>query len=187
MNTFMDNLKQVANLKRTENGAIAHRTTHSDVYDMFAFCGAFRKRTPEEKARLFRDAYAENPELALKCLFYARDPRGGQGERRFFRVCFKWLCSNYPEAARRNLLNCAEYGRWDDLIYSTFGTQLFEDAMAIVRQQLNLDIECKTPSLLAKWLPSHRTHGVNSKTAKHLMKKLCMIEKEYRQMLSKLR
>lgn len=188
MNTFMNNLSNATNFNRTTNGALAHKSTRSMVYDMFALGGAFRRRSVEDAILLFKNAFAENEELALKCLFYLRDCRGGQGERRFFRVCFKWLCINYPEAARRNLLNCAEYGRWDDLIYSTFGTQLFEDAMAIVREQLNLDIQCKTPSLLAKWLPSENASSKETKKAAGAVRVyLNMTHKQYRKVLSTLR
>lgn len=188
MNTFMDNLKQTANLKRTENGAIALSSTHSDVYDMFAFCGAYRKRTPEDKARLFRDAYAENPELALKCLFYARDPRGGQGERDFFRVGFKELCWIDPDTARANLENIIEYGRWDDLFYAVDGTPLWHDVMEIIAKQLALDLDCKTPSLMAKWLPSENASSIQTKRmAGSIRKQLGLTHKEYRKVLSALR
>ena len=41
MNTFMNGLIDATNLKTTENGALAHKTTKSAVYDMFAFGGAY--------------------------------------------------------------------------------------------------------------------------------------------------
>ena len=49
------------------------------------------------------------------------------------------------------------------------------------------DIKSESPSLLAKWLPSIRTHKQNNKMAKKLVKLLGMSEKEYRKMLKKLR
>ena len=77
-NTFMENLTNATNFMVTENGALAHKSTRSMVYDMFAFGGAYRKRTDEDCIWLFKNAYEENPELALKCLFYLRDCRGGK-------------------------------------------------------------------------------------------------------------
>ena len=188
MNTFMNNLTDATNYMRTENGALAHKSTRSMVYDMFALGGAYRRRTNEDCILLFKNAYEENSELALKCLFYLRDCRGGQGERRFFRVCFNWLAKTYPEAALRNLDNVAEYGRWDDLIYSTLRTPVFSDVVAIIRKQLNLDISCKTPSLLAKWLPSENASAKDTRRAANILRyELGMTHRQYRKLLSELR
>ena len=78
MNTFMKNLTNATNYAETENGALAHKSTNNAVYDLFALGGAFRKRTDEDCILVFKNAYEENPELALKCLFYLRDCRGGK-------------------------------------------------------------------------------------------------------------
>lgn len=188
MNTFMNGLIDETNVGLTENGAVKRNTTKSAVLDMFALCGAYRRRSEEDCVLAFKNAYEENATLALKCLFYLRDCRGGQGERRFFRVCFKWLADNYPEVAIRNLNNVSEYGRWDDLIYSTIDTKVENQAMAIVAEQLALDDECKTPSLLAKWLPSENASSKETKRMGNIVRtKLGMTHKRYRQLLSKLR
>ena len=92
MNKFMNGLQDSANFTYTENGGVTHKTTRSDLLDMFAMGAAMRTRSDEDVILMFRKAFAENPEYALKCLFYIRDVRGGQGERRFFRVCMRiWL------------------------------------------------------------------------------------------------
>lgn len=188
MNTFMNGLIDETNVGLTENGAVKHRTTKSAVLDMFALCGAYRNRLDEDCILAFKNAYEENATLALKCLFYLRDCRGGQGERRFFRVCFRWLADKHPEAARRNLVNVSEYGRWDDLIYVTIGTKVALDAMAIVAKQLALDVECKTPSLLAKWMPSENASSKETKKVANAVRTaLGMTHREYRQTLSTLR
>lgn len=188
MNNFMENLIDVNNYGTTENGAIKRVTTKSAVLDMFALCGAYRNRRDEDCILMFKNALEENETLALKCLFYLRDCRGGQGERRFFRVCFKWLANNRPDIATRNLDNIAEYGRWDDLIYSTLGTKIETAAMAKVANQLVLDMECKTPSLLAKWLPSENASSQKTKDAgKRVRQVLGMTHKDYRKTLSELR
>lgn len=187
-NTFLNKLKNDTNFTYTENGAVTHKSTLSKVFDMFAFGGAYRKRSDADVITLFKDAFQEDQTMALKCLFYLRDVRGGQGERRFFRVAFKWLCEKWPEYAQRNLIYVSEYGRWDDLIYVTEGTPLEDYALQIIEEQLKLDLDCKTPSLLAKWLPSenassYETNRLGNKVRKHLK----MTHKAYRQMLSKLR
>ena len=188
MNTFVDVMEKFNNIKSTENGAVAYKSTNSKVYDLFAFGGAYRNRNDFDIVKLFYDAYVEDPTLALKCLFYLRDVRGGQGERRFFRIAFNWLCEYDRVAAERNLLNVAEYGRWDDLIYTTYNTPVWHRTVAIVSEQLILDIESRTPSLLGKWMPSENASSYNTRMmAGQLRKALELTPKQYRKMLSALR
>lgn len=187
-NSFMQNLQNATNYTYTENGALAHRTTNSAVYDMFATGGAYRRRSIEDCILLFKNAYEEDKNLALKCLFYLRDCRGGQGERRFFRTCFHWLCKTEPEAAKTLLPQVSEYGRWDDLIYTAYETPVWNDALAIVVAQLKLDTQCKTPSLLGKWMPSENASSKETRrVASAIRTKLNFTHKEYRKMLSSLR
>ena len=187
MNTFMNGLQNAANYTRTENGAITHKTTKSDLLDMFALGGAFRNRSDDDVKLLFRNAFAENPVYALKCLFYLRDVRGGQGERRFFRVAIKDLVSRDADAVRRNLKYVPEFGRWDDL-YVFVGTAVEADAMKIMKDQLALDVQCKTPSLLAKWLKSENTSSRESQRLGKITRQYFgMTAKQYRKTLSILR
>ena len=187
-NSFMQNLQNATNYTYTENGALAHRTTNSAVYDMFATGGAYRRRSIEDCILLFKNAYEEDKNLALKCLFYLRDCRGGQGERRFFRAGFHWLCYTEPEVAKTLLPQVSEYGRWDDLIYTAYETPVWNDALAIVIAQLKLDTQCKTPSLLGKWMPSENASSKETRrVASAIRTKLNFTHKEYRKMLSSLR
>lgn len=188
MNTFMNQMINDSNFTTTENGGIAHKHTNSKVLDMFAMGGSYRDRSDADCILLFKNAFEENRNLAMKCLFYIADIRGGQGERRFFRVIFRWLCINHPDIAKKNLCNIATYRRWDDLIYVTEGTPCEKAAFTLIKHQLALDVQCKTPSLLAKWMPSQ---NASSETTKRLGKKLARFlgrsDKEYRKMLSILR
>ena len=184
---FMDGLKNATNYTYTENGALTHKSTMDSLYDMFAMGGAYRSRSEDDCILLFKNAYAENPKYALKCLFYLRDVRGGQGERRFFRTCFNWLVQHDIEAVRRNLIHVPEYGRWDDL-YCLVGTPLENEAFKIIKNQLALDLDCKTPSLLAKWLKSENTSSYKSRELGNITRKhLGMTHKQYRKVLSILR
>ena len=187
MNTFMNGLKTANNFTYTENGALTHKSTMNALLDFFAMGAAYRSRSDEDCILLFKNAFAENPTYALKCLFYIRDIRGGQGERRFFRVVTKWLASAETEAMRRNLALVPEYGRWDDLL--TFvGTPLSNEALNIIKHQLALDVECKTPSLLAKWLPSENTSSKETREKGEIVRKyLGFTAKQYRKTLSVLR
>lgn len=186
--TMLNALKGNYNISRTENGGITHKSTLNSVLDLFAMGAAYRKRTDEDCILLFKKAYDMSPKYALKCLFYIRDVRGGgQGERRFFRVCMKWLAQHDPVAVKRNMKYFSEYGRWDDL-YCLVGTCLEKEAFAILRDQLLLDMTCETPSLCAKWVKSENT---SSRESRYLASKtraaLDMDHKHYRKMLSILR
>ena len=187
MNKFMNGMANATNYTYTENGAVTHKTTKSDLLDMFAMGAAMRTRSDEDIILMFRKAFKENPVYALKCLFYIRDVRGGQGERRFFRVVMKDLAKFDTEAARRNLKFVPEFGRWDDL-YVFVGTSLEADALQIMKDQLALDVECKTPSLLAKWLKSENTSSVESRRLGNITREFFgMSHKQYRKTLSILR
>ena len=187
MNKFLNGLTNGANYTLTENGAVTHTTTRSDLLDMFAMGAAMRKRTDEDVILMFRKAFKENPSYALKCLFYIRDVRGGQGERRFFRVCMRDLATQNTEAAMRNLRHIPEFGRWDDL-YIFIGTPLEGAALNFMKEQLALDIQCKTPSLLAKWLKSENTSSAESRRLATITRKAFgMNHKQYRKTLSVLR
>lgn len=135
MNTFMNGLKNATNYGYTENGAVKHVTTKSALLDMFAMCAAYRSRSDADCILLFKNAYEENPEYALKCLFWCRDIRGGAGERRFFRSCYHWLAMKHPETARRNMQFIPVYGRYDDL-YCLVDTPLEEEAFKILRKAI---------------------------------------------------
>ena len=188
MNTILRGLQESNNYKRTENGGVALKSTLSAVYDLFALCGAYRGRSEADCILMFKNAFEEDEELALKCLFYLADCRGGQGERRFFRVCFKWLAKNYSDVARKNISLIPEYRRWDDVLYSCVDTPVEEDALAFIKKQLLLDMECKTPSLLAKWLPSENASSNTTRAMGNLVRDyLHLTHRQYRIVLSTLR
>lgn len=188
MNSLLNDLRNTFNYKQTENGGIAYKSTKSAVYDMFALGGAYRNRSIDDTILLFKNAYEEDKLLAIRCLFYLRDVRGGQGERRFFRICFRWLCNNHPEDARKLVKFLPEYGRYDDLWYATEGTYCWRNAMALVEDQLYLDLDSKTPSLLAKWLPSANASSYETRRmAKFVRQYLGFSKSKYRKILSTLR
>lgn len=187
MSIYLNALKSNTNYTRTENGGITHKSTQSDLLDMFAMGAAMRSRPDGDVILMFRRAFAENPIYALKCLFYIRDVRGGQGERRFFRLCIKDLAKSDPEAMRRNIKNIPEYGRWDDL-YELVNTPVEGDMWKFMKHQLALDVQSKTPSLLAKWMKSENTSSKESrKLGRHTRMQLHMTSRQYRQTLSELR
>ena len=189
--SLLNAMKSDNNYTLTENGAVTHASTLNKVLDMFALGGAYRNRSDKDIEILFGDAYRENPLYALKCLFYLRDCRGGQGERRFFRVAYKWLCLNDERTATVNLIYIPEMGRWDDFIdiaYAFPYTAIGRESIHILFSQLAIDTICKTPSLLAKWMPSENASSIETKKkAKWLMSEMGYTPKVYRRTLSSLR
>lgn len=188
---MLESIKKEANRTYTENGAATLQTTCSDCLDLFATIGALRSAEEQEILKRFVRAYTENPDLAMKLLFFARDVRGGLGERKVFRVCLRWMAQNAPASARKNLVYIAEYGRWDDLL-SLMGTPCETDALRLIRKQLEADLNAMDMgdevSLLAKWLPSINASNIQTVAyAKRIARFLGMTDATYRKTLVKLR
>ena len=188
---MLNELKKEANRTLTENGAATYRTTQSDCLDLFAAIGALRGESERNMTERFARAYAENPDLAMKILFYARDVRGGLGERHVFRTCLRWLAEYAPESVRRNISRIAEYGRWDDL-FVLEGTLCECHMKHLIRRQLHADLAALEAngnvSLLGKWMPSvNASCRETVRRAKRFAKWLGMSEPEYRRALVKLR
>jgi hypothetical protein len=190
-NAFVQAMQVANNFTRTENGAVTNKSTLNDVLDFFGAGGALRQRTEQDIVNLFTRAFAEDRLTALKILFYFRDVREGQGERRTFRTIFKWLATNYPDVARKNLENVAFFGRYDDL-YALVGTPLESDVFALFAKQLKADLKGAKAgepiSLLAKWLKSENTSAADSRRlAIKTFKALELTPKRYRKILTALR
>lgn len=188
---MLEYIKQEANMTLTENGAATYESTGSKCLDLFATVGALRRESDAEIITRFIRAYTEDPDTAMKLLFFARDIRGGLGERRVFRIILNWLAANEPASAKKNLEFVAEYGRYDDLL-SLVGTPCEKEMLALVKEQFSKDMEAmgkdEPVSLLAKWLPSvNASNEVTRSYGKKLAKALGLSDAEYRKALSALR
>ena len=188
---MLNYLKQEANKTVTENGAATHITTESDCLDLFATIGALRRESESEIVTRFIRAYSENKDIAMKLLFFARDIRGGLGERRVFKVILNWLANNEPQTVRKNLEYVAEYGRFDDLL-CLMGTACEKDMLDVLKAQFESDNNALANggevSLLAKWLPS--VNASSSETvlyAKKIAKHFGLNDASYRKALVALR
>ena len=184
-------LKKETNRTFTENGAVTYATTMSDCLDLFATAGALRNADDSEIVVRFIRAFAEDRDIAMKTLFFARDIRGGLGERRFFRVIMKFLALNYPETVRKNIGNIGEYGRYDDILV-LMDTPCEKDAIAYIQMTLADDMKYmqakESVSLMAKWLPSvNASSNETKRLAKKIASGMGMTSESYRKMLSSLR
>lgn len=188
---FLKELKAMDNYTVTENGAIALRSTGNAVLNAFGLLGAMTNSNQEYILDTFYRAFDEDPELAMRLLFYIRDVRGGQGQRRVFRIILRNLAFTHPELIYPNLDCILFYGRGDDYLclldtpvektvceylYMT----LVNDLLAVTKKQ-----EC---SLLAKWMPSENTSSEKTKYFAKKFRKITGIDaKAYRKLLSTLR
>ena len=195
---MLEFLKREANMTYTENGAVTCLSTGRDCLDLFATIGALRRESdqafpvlPQEITERFLRAYTEDPDLAMKILFYGRDVRGGLGERRVFRTLLKWLAENRKESLVRNLPYIAEYGRWDDVLV-LLDTPCRAEALALLRQQFDADLAALDGdgevSLLGKWLPSvNASNDETVRMAKQIAHAFGLSDRDYRKALTKLR
>ena len=184
---MLEELKNEANKTITENLAATYLSTLSDCLDLFATVGALRNASDEEIKNRFTRAFTENKNLAMKIAFYARDVRGGLGERKIFRIILDWLAQNSPASVEKNINFIPDFGRFDDVL-ALLGTSCEEAAMSFIKSQLESDIKSENPSLLAKWLPSvNASNELTRQRARQIAKYLGMNYKIYRQTLSKLR
>ena len=191
MLNFLKAMKKTANVTVTENGAVTPRSTGSDCLNLFATIGALRTRSSAEIENRFLRAFAEDPDVAMKILFYARDIRGGLGERAVFRTLIRWLAENEMPSLVRNLPYIAEYGRWDDILV-LLDTPARSAAETVLYRQFQADMQAlesgKQVSLLGKWLPS--VNASNRETvmlAKMIAKAFGLSDRDYRKALVKFR
>ena len=186
---FAELLEKEMNVSKTENGALGYKTTGSALVDFNFKVSSFRTKNREKDIIPdFVKAWHENPELAIKYLFYLRDVREGLGERNTFRVILHDI-ADYLDTRVFDWI--MKYGRADDL-FLFFDTKLEWDMVEYVQQQLFKDMDnCianKPISLLAKWMPSINTTSEDTrKLAYRFIKELNITPANYRKCLSKLR
>jgi len=165
---FAEAAKTNAAFTRTENGAVALNTTDDARLDFFGTVGSLRGAETERMTRLFAEAWKQDPLFATKTVFYARDIRGGLGERQTFRTLLQFMANYHPESLRHNLDLIGVYGRYDDL-YCLIGTSLEDDMWSAMKSQFEEDRknlqEGSAISLLAKWI---KTADASSETTRKL-------------------
>lgn len=163
---FSEGLKTAADYTLTENGAAALNTTGNACLDFFATIGSLRDADVQRIHMLFAEAFKENPLIAVKTVFYARDIREGLGERQTFRTLIRYMAEKHPQALIKNLDLIGVFGRFDDL-YSLIGTPLEADMWSSMSRQFeedrrNLENGCAI-SLLSKWIKTADASSENTR------------------------
>lgn len=155
MSTFVNAV--VNQSARTTNGMKARQSTANAVTDLFFKIGAMRG---ENVIPAWTAARVQNPDLANRILLWARDVRGGAGERKIFRDILVDMVNTDAERAMALATKIPELGRWDDFLVLV-GTHLEVFAFESIRNALEAG-----NGLCAKWMP--RQGDVAVKLRKHL-------------------
>ena len=192
MDAIQNTLNNDFNVSVTENGAIGYRTTGKELLDINFAVASLRGMSDAEVVKRFKKAFFEDQILAMKWLFFARDVRGGLGERRLFRVVLKDLVKNNPEMVIPVINLIPEYGRYDDLWCLLDNKESADVVYKMVDKQLEEDLKNmrnnKSISLLAKWMPSVNASSAQTKKyARQLAKAIGATEREYRKAMSAFR
>ena len=197
MENFLNQLKNTldnssANVSVTENGAVGYKTSGKALLDLNFAVSSLRSMGDAEIEKKFAAALGENFNLAIVWLFFARDVRGGLGERRLFRVCMRYLCQEFPDTAKKLLSLISEYGRWDDLVLLLDEPAVRNQVILMVAEQLTKDMSAlsgdKPVSLLGKWMPSENSSSRKTRAlAKSIREALGCSPRDYRVLLSALR
>jgi len=149
-NKLLKGLKEESNYTLTENRAVTYKSTFSGLLDLFAMGGALRAADTSRILQLFTKALSEDKELAIKLLFYLRDIREGQGERRAFRIILKYLGDAYPDIVKKIIEHIPFYGRFDD-IFELFNTNSSKALSKYIYKSL---IDLEPNNIWYKWCPS---------------------------------
>lgn len=189
---FANAANHEAQIKLTENGAVAYDRLNSSLLSLFGTIGSLRPRSEQEIENKFATAFNEDNLLAIKLMFYAGNIRGGLGERRTFRVILKNMAYSFPSIIKKNLACIPLFNRWDSL-FELVGTPVENDMWSFIKEQFISDLhgmkEGKSISLLGKWMPSINTSSERTrKLARIAMNKFGIrSEKTYRKALTELR
>ena len=143
MSTFVNAVKNQE--ARTTNGMKARASTASKNVDLFFKIGASRGKNivPD-----FTGAFVENRDYALRIAQWARDVRGGAGERKIFRDVLLNLAKTDGDACVALLRKVPELGRWDDLLIFEKDSAAEAVAFTMISDALKED-----NGLCAKWMP----------------------------------
>lgn len=192
---FIDELNKTLgkefSFSTTENGAIGYITTQKPLLDMNYKVPYYRNSDELTIIDDFIMAFHSDKILTLKWLFFARDVRGGLGERRLFRTIIKWVANTHPEYVSPLISLIPEYGRWDDLL-CLIHTKCKHAALKEIIEQFHMDVrhvkQEKPVSLLGKWLPSENASSKETKSlAYDIMRAMDISPRMYRKYLSLLR
>lgn len=202
-------MNQEVNL--TENGDSAFATSGSKNLDFFT--RIVRGAQVEDIIGAFIDAWSEDANIATSVLMNLRDPRSGKQEKLIPIVILVYLKYTLPVNVYSSILETmVQYGYWKDLLKiheiavrmevskkKKFTMKKCPIELSLLANQVKIDYDTLinsdngsgkvTVSLAGKWAPTDGTHYDHHPmfSCKLIRAHLGMTNKEYRQMLVKLR
>ena len=156
----------------TENGMTTNSSSLNHCVNLFFQIGAMRGASKDRLFAKVSKAFNEDPLTTIRIIFWARDVRGGAGERQIFRDCLLWLCEYHRGVLNKNINLISEYGRWDDVLTLVGTMNCWDSALSIIKTAL----DCKD-GLCAKWMPR------KGKKANIIRRYLKLSPKNYRKLL----
>ncbi len=126
---------------RTENGAITNSTSLNKCLDFFSIAG-----NPKENIESFEAAFGEDPQLAMRILFWSRDCRGGAGARKNFVTVMKKLQLERPAVFSKVFKFIPEFGYWKDIYH-------LEPTQEVIKFIADTLVNERDHSLCAKYCP----------------------------------
>ena len=132
---------------RTENGMKARASTANALTDLFFKIGAMRGKNviPDWTAARVQDA-----DIAGRIALWARDIRGGAGERKIFRDILGDVVKTDLDQGIALIRKVPELGRWDDLLIGEI--LVTEPAREVAFGMIKEALESGN-GLCAKWMP----------------------------------
>lgn len=196
--SFLEALKKEDNKTLGENGAQSYKSTLNKNLDLHVNSGTMRYDQPNDIINLFKEAYHEDADLALKNLFYIRDIEKGMGEKRVFEVICSWLAQERPETFSKLVSLVPQYGSYNDLRKiignKKLTTEQVTPAIRVLINQLQDDMvalvsdENAEISLAAKWAPSVGSKNeIHKIGVKRIISVTGIQEKNFRKRVSELR
>lgn len=157
MNAFVNGALQIPDTV-TENGAGTFSTSLDAHVDLFYLIGAARQLGEDHLAKAFDAAFRINPSLAVRILLWARDVRGGAGERQVFRR----ILAKLPAPIQLALIpKVVELGRWDDLLTLINSN---DNVVALTSAHFWKQWIADGNQLAAKWAPRKGIDAVRLRT-----------------------
>ena len=141
MNKFVKNIPTQE--ARTQNNMKALKGSGDACVDLFYKIGAMRG---QNVIPAFLAAYEQEPEIALRIALWARDVRGGAGEKKIYRDILKYLETHDPDSAYLLMNKTPEVGRWDDLF-------VLDGPLKDTAEKLYTGAIMTGNGLAAKWAP----------------------------------